>query len=229
MDPQKAIAKLRRPPAVQNWVKNLRKRTDETAQSLFNTAVFGPRHSLKPVTDIIRQVVVDGIDDETAFKCAAAISNPRVRKYAREILVAILPYAREHSWKGIQIFKDLIEKYPVAANVDVPVRPTFVINDNGKVTPYFVICWAEIGLSAYQRRILTTVITDSILTLEEFEDSNAIIVCVPRYPFSKSERYVVQWNLAEYVPLTASEKAELFERYGNALAEAERMILEALS
>jgi hypothetical protein len=79
IDPQKAIQKLRRPPAVQNWVKNLRQRTDDTAHSLYNTAVNGPRHSLKQVTDIIRQVVVDGIDDETAYKCVQAITNARTR------------------------------------------------------------------------------------------------------------------------------------------------------
>lgn len=228
IDPHKAIEKLRRPPAVQNWVKNLRKRTDDTAHSLYNTAVNGPRHSLKQVTDIIRQAIVDGIDDETAFKCNALIKNPRTRAYGRQILTAFLPYARERGWRGIQIFKNLAEYYPVAANVDVPVRPTFVINDNGKIIPYFVICWAEIGLSHYQRRILTTVVQDAILTLEEFQGSQAVIVCVPRHAFSKTERHIVEWNLTDYAPLSPDEKAELFERYGNALAEAERMILENL-
>lgn len=228
IDPHKAIQKLRRPPAVQNWVKNLRKRTDDTAQSLYNTVVNGPRHSLKQVTDIIRQVVVDRIDDNTAHKCAALIKNARTRAYARYILRAFLPYARERAWQGVQIFKDLAEYYAVAANVDVPVRPTFVINSNGKIIPYFVICWAEIGLSHYQRRILTTVIEDAILSLEEFEGSEAVIVCVPRHAFSKTERHVVEWKLSDYPPLSADEKAELFERYGNALAEAERMILENL-
>jgi hypothetical protein len=180
------------------------------------------------VTDIIRQVIVDRIDDDTALKCAAAIKNARTRAYAGQILKAFLPYARERGWQGIQIFKGLAEYYAVAANVDVPVRPTFVINADGKVIPYFVICWAEIGLSHYQRRILTTVIADAILTLEEFEGSEAVIVCVPRHAFSKTERHVLEWNLSDYPPLSVIEKAELFERYGNALAEAERMILENL-
>jgi hypothetical protein len=180
------------------------------------------------VTDIVRLVVVDGIDDETAYKCLGAITNARTKAYGRQILRAFLPYARKSGWKGVQIFKDLMEKYPVAANVDVPVRPTFVINQDGKIIPYFVICWAEIGLTHYQRRILTTVIRDAILTLEEFLGSEAVIVCVPRHSFSKTERHVVEWNLDDYPPLSTDEKAELFERYGNALAEAERMILENL-
>lgn len=227
-DPQKAIQKLRKPPAVHNWVKNIQRRTDDTAQSLYNTAVNGPRHSLKQVTDIIRNVVVDGLSDESAFKCNGAISNARTRAYGFQILKAILPYIRRESWKGVQVFKNLVEYYPVAQFVDVPVKPTFGINNNGKILPYFVICWVQVGLSEYQKRISTTLIRESILSLEEFEGSDAVIVCVPRHSFSKTERYVIEWKLSDYEPLTPEEKADLFERYGNALAEAERMILESL-
>lgn len=229
IDPQRAIRKLRRPPGVHNWVKNIRKRTDDTAQSLYNTAINGPRHSLKQITDIIRNVVVDGISEEEAFKCLGGIANDRVRTYGRQILTAILSHIRMHDWRGIQVFKDTAEGYPVAQHVTVPVRPTFVINNQGRVTPYFVICWAEIGLSGYQKRILTTLIQESILTLEEFEGSDAVIVCVPRHSFSRTERHVVQWNLSNYEPLSEEEKIDLFRRYGNALAEAERMIIEYLA
>ena len=191
MDPNKAVKKLRKPPAVQNWVKNIQLRTDDTAHSLYEMAMFGPRHSLRLVSNIITQVVVDEISDDQARKCASFITNPRVRKYGHEILDAILPYIRLKRWKGIQIFKDMVEYYRVAANVNVPVKPTFVVNDHGKVVPYFVICWTVIGLTGYQKRILSTLIAEAVLSLEEFEDSDAMIVCVPRHSFSKSERLVV--------------------------------------
>lgn len=228
IDPQKAIRKLRRPPSAHNWVRSIRRRTDDTALSLYNFAINGPRHSLKPVTDIIRQVVVDGISDEQALKCASFITNDRVRKYGYQILKAILPHIRQREWKGIQIFKDMDERYPVAANVDIPVRPTFVIRDDGKAVPYFVICWTEVGLSDYQKQILTTLIQEAILSQEDFEGSDAVIVCVPRHSFSKTERYVLEWKLSDHAPLDADQKRELFERYGNALKQAERMILENL-
>ncbi len=198
------------------------------ALSLYNTAINGPRHSLRAVTDIIRCVVVDGINDDQAFRCASYISNIRVRVYAEQILKAILPHIRKRRWKGVQIFRHMEEYYPVAANVSVPVRPTFVLNDGQRVIPYFVICWTTIGLSDYQKRILTTLVTEAILSQEEFEGSDAVIVCVPRYAFSKTERYVVEWKLSDYSCLTDDEKIDLFERYGNALAEAERMILQGL-
>ena len=228
IDAQKAIRKLRRPPGAHNWVKSIRLRADDTALSLYNFVVNGPRHSLKSVTDIIRQVVVDGISDDQAVKCASFISNDRVRKYAYEILHALLPHIRAKNWKGIQIFKDMFENYPVAANVNVPVKPTFVLREGGKAVPYFVICWAEIGLLDYQKRILTTLIEEAILSQEDFEGSDAMIVCVPRYSFSKSERHVVQWKLSDHPALGEDEKRALFERYGRALEQAEKMILENL-
>jgi len=228
IDPQKLILKLRKPPGVHNWVRNVRRRRYDMAQSLYNTAINAPRHSLRQVTDIIRQVVVDGIDDEQAYKCVEYIKNPRTHAYALQILRVILPYIREHCWEGVEVFKDMVEYYRVAANVNVPVRPTFVVNDGEKVIPYFVICWTEIGLSYYQRRILTTLIQEAILSLEEFDGSDAVIVCVPRYSFSKTERHVVKWNLSHYPQLSDDEKTDLFERYGGALSDAERMILENL-
>ena len=228
MDPQKAIRKLHRPPGAHNWIKNIRARTDDTARSLYNTVVNGPRHSLRQINEIIKMVVVDGISDQQAIECASRIKDARTRSYAGHILRAILPHIRLNAWKGVEVFKDMVEYYPVAANVNVPVRPTFVLNDGVRLTPYFVICWAEIGLSDYQKRILSTLIRESVLSLEEFEGSNAVIVCVPRYKFSKTERQIVQWALSDYTDLTGDEKAELFERYGNALVMAERMIIENL-
>lgn len=228
LDPDNAIRKLRRPPAAHNWVKNLRRRTDDMALSLYNTAVNGPRHSLKAVTDIITAVVVDGIDEAQANKCASRITNARTKAYSYQVLKVILPYIKEKGWKGVQVFKGIEERYPVAANVSVPVRPTFVLNDGVRAIPYFVICWAAVGLSDYQKRILTTLISEAILSQEDFDGSDAIIVCVPRHSFSKTERYVVEWKVSDYSCLSEEEKGDLFERYGNALAEAERMILEGI-
>lgn len=226
--PEKALKKLRKPPAVHNWVRNIHRRRDDTARSLFEMAINGPRHSLRSVNDIIRSVVVDGIEDEQAFKCAARIANSRVRGYAQEILTAILPYIRHQKLTGVEVFKDIVEYFRAAANVNVPIRPTFVINDGERVIPYFVICWARIGLTDYQKRLLSTLITESILSLEEFEGSDAVILCVPRHDFSKTERYVIEWRTSMHRLLTGNEKVELFERYNGALLDAEEMIINNL-
>lgn len=225
----KVIAKLHRPPTVQNWVKSIRPRRDDTAFALHNFALFGPKISLQPIARIIKQVVVDGIDLAQALKCADRIKDPRVRVYGKQILAAIHPYAEERSWRGIEVFADLEEFFRVSASVRVPVRPTFVLNVDGRLVPYFVICWARMDLTDYQKRILSTLITDAILSLEGFENSDAVIVCTPRSSFSKIERVVYQWSVSSYPCLDQNERQELFDRYAGALSDAEMMIMESLS
>ncbi len=222
------IAKLRRPPAVHNWVRSIKKRRDETANELFNLAMFGPKHSLQSVTDILRQIVVDGIDDATAKACISGIKSPLVRRLAGEIIEAALPYIRAKAWRGVQVFNGTVEYYQVAANVSVPIRPSFVINDNGKLKIYFVICWARFSLDLYQKRIMATLIAEALLSREEFQDAEVQILCIPRFKFSKSEREIFELSISSYQLLSADEKSQLFDRYGAALTDAEKKILEVL-
>lgn len=228
MSAPKAIQKLRRPPSAHNWVRNIRPRRDDTAFALRNFALHGPRHSLKPVQDIIKQIVVDGISLGQALKCLEPVSDPLVRQLGVHIINAFHPYSVKHDWRGIEVFHDLTEFYRVAANVHVPVKPTFVLNIDGKLVPHFVICWTQIGLSPYQKRVLSTLITDAILTLEEFQGSDAVIVCTPKHRFSKFQRQIVEWKVSDHPALNEHEKQQLFDRYAGALVDAERMIIESL-
>ncbi|TPE62893.1 hypothetical protein FJQ54_05080 [Sandaracinobacter neustonicus] len=222
------ILKLRKPPAVHNWVRSISKRKDQIAKELFDLAMFGPRHSLQLVTDVLRQVVVDGIDDMTAKGCISNIRSPLVRRLGHEIIEAALPYIRQKDWRGVQVFDGTVEYYPVSANVSVPIRPSFVINDNGKLKIYFIICWARFSLDLYQRRIIATLITEALLSREEFQSAEVKILCIPRHKFSKSERDIFELSISSYELLSEKEKTQLFERYGAALTDAEKKILEAL-
>lgn len=222
------IAKLRKPPAVHNWVKNVRSRRDETAFALRNFALNPPRTSLFAATAICTQIVVDQISLEQALRCAIGIKDLAARERAIWIARAFFSEAQKHGWTGIQVFRDMIEFYPVAAGVRVPVRPTFVINEDGKLTPYFLICWTKMDLSSYQKRILSTLIAEAILSLEEFEGSDAIIVCTPLAPYSKKERQIVMWKTSAFPCLDDDEKKTLFDRYAAALNDAEKMIIESL-
>lgn len=223
------IAKLRKPPAVHNWVKNVRARRDETAFALRNFALNPPRTSLSSATAICTQIVVDQISLEQAIKCAEGIKDPAARERAIWISRAFFQKARKYGWAGIQVFRDMIEYYPVSAGVRVPVRPTFVVNEQGKLTPYFLICWARMDLTYYQKRILSTLIQEAVLSLEEFEGSDAVIVCTPVASYSKRERQIIKWSASSYPVLDHVEKKELFDRYAGALNDAEKMIIESFS
>ncbi len=224
----KLIQKLRRPPAAHNWVKNIRNRRDDTAKALHNFAVNPPRSSLTSALAICAQFVIDGIDEAQAIECAERIKKEADRERAKWILRAFCPHARAKGWKGVQVFRDMVEFYNVSAGVRVPVRPTFVLNEGGKLTPYFVIGWAQMNLTEYQIRILCTMIYEAILTLEEFQGSDAVIVCTPVAPHCKKERHVIDWRVSQFAQLTDDEKQELFDRYAAALDDAERMLIESL-
>lgn len=223
------IAKLRKPPAVHNWVKNVRPRRDETAFALHNFAINPPRTSLVAATGICTQIVVDQISLPQALKCADGIKDGGSRERAKWIAQAFYAESQKLGWKGIQVFRDMVEFYPVSAGVRVPVRPTFVINEDGKLTPYFLICWAKMDLTPDQKRILSTLICEAVLSLEEFEGSDAMIVCTPLAPYSKKERQVIMWKASAFQCLDEDEKRSLFDRYAAALDDAEKMIIESLS
>lgn len=222
------IAKLRKPPAVHNWVKNVRPRRDEMAFALHNFALNPPRTSLAKATEICAQIVVDQLSLEQAIKCTAGIKDTAARERATWIARAFFAEATRCGWKGIQVFRDMVEYYPVSAGVRVPVRPTFVVNEDGKLTPYFLICWSKINLTHYQKRILSTLIAEAVLSLEEFEGSDAMIVCTPLTPWSKKERQVVTWKASAFTSLDEDEKQALFDRYAGSMSDVEKMIIESL-
>ena len=227
--PSKVIEKLRRPPAAHNWVRSIKSRRDKTAFALHNFALFPPRTSLAAATGICGQIVFDGISLPQALKCAEAIKQPANRERAKWIIEAFFRKARQKGWSGIEVFRGMVEHFPVSAGVRVPVRPTFVISEAGKLTPYFLICWAQMDFSPAQKSLLSTLISEAILTLEEFVGSDAVVVCTPLAHSSKFEREILVWRVSQFPALTSDERQAIFDRYAAALNDAEKMIIESLS
>lgn len=225
----KIIAKLRHPPAAHNWVRSIKRRRDLTAFALHEFALFPPRTSLSGAVDICRNIVIDGITLEQALKCVEGIKKPADRLRASWIVKAFYATATRYGWKGIEVFRDLQEYYPVAAGVRVPVRPTFVTNEEGALTPYFLICWAQMDFSPEQKALLSTLISEVILTLEGFENSDAVVICTPLAKHSKFERDVRFWRVSDFPLLTEDERQRVFSRYALALDDAEKMIIESFS
>lgn len=225
---EKLIRKLRRPPTAHNWVKSIKGRRDETAKALHNFAINPPRSSLLAAIAICVQIVVDGISEPQAQKCVDTIKKEGDRERASWIIRAFFAHAKANEWSGIQVFRDMVEFYHVSAGVKVPVKPTFVLNEDGKLVPYFVIAWSRMDLSPYQLRILATIIQEAILTLEEFQGSDAVIVCTPVAPHCKKERWVFEHRVSNFEPLSDDEKQELFDRYAGAMDDAEKLIIESL-
>jgi len=229
MDPAKIIKKLRRPPAAHNFVKSVKARRDQTAFALHNFALFPPRSSLRETAAICGQIVYDGINLDQALKCVSRIKKPLDRVKANWIVSAFYNECKRRGWEGIEVFRDMEVLFRVAPGVDVPVRPTYVLNDNGVLTPYFLICWAKMDFTLEQKALLSTLISETILSLEEFEGSDAVIICTPLACSSKFERQVITWRVSAFPPLSEQERQRVFERYAKALNDAEKMIIESLS
>ena len=158
-----------------------------------------------------------------------AIKDPSNKNRARWIVKAFYTYAVSKNLKGLQVFRDMQEFFPVSAGVRVPVRPTFVLNEDGKLVPYFLICWTKMDLTPDQKSFLSTLISETILTLEEFAGSDAVIICTPLAPYSKFERQVHSWKVSDFKPLSDTEMQAVFDRYALALDDAERIIIESLA
>lgn len=223
------IAKIRKPPSLPNWVRLNHRRHDDTLLSITRFALGRPRHALMGVYDIVAAYATLGIDRATALKSLARLPDPRVRALGAEILAVILPWIDQNGMKGIQVFHDMSAFFPIGRGIMVPVKPTFVMLHDGKLEPVFVIGWASMPLSGYQKRLMATVIHEAILTQEGFEGSNATVIFTPRISSRDRERHVRAWKVSEQPLLTSEELLAQFDRFGNALDDAVPLILDELA
>lgn len=229
IDLETVLSKVRKPPSLQNWVRLNDRRRDETARRIATFILGKPRHALFQIYGVVANYVTFGLSKQTAAKALLGIKNPLVQRLGREILSALLPWLDGAAIRGVQVFHDLAVPFPIGRGVSVPVKPTFVFLDEGKLTPVFVIGWTSVPFTEFQKSLLGTVIQEALLTLEGFEASDALIVCVPRIRGSKSERYVRHWRVSEVPLLTPEQLRAQFDRFGNALDDAVPMVLEELA
>lgn len=223
------IAKVRKPPSLPNWVRLNDRHQGITTRRIANFALSSPRYALAKIYQIAADYVTFGHSQVQALKSVAMISNPMVQRLGREILAALLPELDRLDLKGIQVFHDMAVGYPIGRGVTVPVKPTFVSLENGKLTPVFVIGWTSITFNTFQLRLLSTIIHDAILTQEGFENSDAYVIFVPRIKAAKGDRYAKTLRVSMYQRLTSEELREQFDRFGNALDDAVPIILNELA
>lgn len=226
---EQRIAQVRRPPSLPNWVRLNHKRRDETAKRIARFVLGKPRYTLTNIYKIIADRVTYGLDDYTVEQSIENLSNRLLIELGREITSVVLPWIDAHQMSGIQVFHDMVAPFPIGRGIVVPVKPTFIFLEDGRLTPMFVIGWASIPFSDYQKQLLATVIHNAILTQEGFEGSDAIVLCVPRIKAGRSERVARSWRVNDRTLLTDYELRAQFDRFGNALDDAVPVILNELA
>ena len=223
-----AITKLRRPPSVPNWVRYMHQGTHDSAIAMTKFALSNPRLSLAPVYKLASDIACRGTPLEQVLKGLQTLNSQAVRRLGTEILTAFASYNIGRRYDGIETLPDFCVNYPLGRGVVVPVKPTFVIMEEGGLTPVFVIGWTSIPFSDFQKKLLSTIIYNSILTLTDFIGRDAEIVCLPRATYSKYERMPRSWKVSHYKPYTGQELTEILDRYGSALDLASIMIKKIL-
>jgi hypothetical protein len=199
---EQLIAKARRPPALPNWVRLNHRRQSDTVDSLKRFLLNSPKHSLGKVLKIVADVATLGVSARDAHVAVDKLANPLVRKLGHEILNALLPWMKSENIAGIPAFHDFSVKYPIGRGVYVPVTPTFVLSREGKLIPVFIIPWTTDPFNAFQNGLFAAIITDAILTQEGFENSDTLVIMLPRISGAKTGRYVKSWyiNAASKIP-----------------------------
>jgi hypothetical protein len=227
---EKAIKRLAKPPSVANWTRHNFRRLDKTREGLLRFVRVPPKHSLGDVYMICSAIVADGISLQQAEACVDRVKHPLTREAAREIIPTFFAYAKEQQLEGLPAFKGFSAPYPIGRAADgstllVPVTPTFTLLDRGVLKPVFLIAWAKLALDDYQKRLLSTIIRNAILTQQDFLGSDATVVCMPRHRLSQA-RVVRAWSVSEYAQLSDDELQEQFMRYQAALAAVIRTLRE---
>jgi hypothetical protein len=172
-------------------------------------------------------VVTDGISLEQAEKCLETIKDRRVRLAGKEILPAFYEFSKEHRLAGLSAFKGFSTPYPIGrsdgATLSIPVVPTFTMLNGKTLVPVFLIGWARMSLDDYQKRLLSTIIYDAILTQQDFMGSDALIICTPRHRRTRT-RHILTWRSHDYADLSEEELQEQFARYRQALEDLIRAL-----
>lgn len=226
---EELISKVRKPPSLHNWVRLNHRRRDETSRRIAKFVLAKPRHALAKIYTLIADYITYGITKDAVARGLQEIKNPLVRRLGHEIIGVLLPWLDKMTIKGIEVFHNLQVPFPIGRGILVPVKPTFVFQHGSLLTPVFVIGWASMPFSDYQKSLFATIIHKALLTLEGFEGSDAYIVCVPRIKGTQSERYVRFWKVSEVPHLSEEDLKAQFDRFGHALDDAVPMVLEELA
>jgi hypothetical protein len=187
-----------------------------------------PRHSLAKVYGLLSDMACLKTPLANALMGLKEISSPLVRRLGEEILPAFDIYNRERNFDGIGTLAEFTASYPLGRGVFVPVKPTFVLVESDGLTPVFVIGWASLPFDDFQKRLLSTIIYEAVLTLTDFVGRDAEIICFPRAPFSKRDRTHRAWKVSDYKRFDQAEMTALLGRYGDALDLAAGMIRKIL-
>ncbi|HEY1124596.1 MAG TPA: hypothetical protein VGE65_03110 [Sphingobium sp.] len=218
---EKKIKSLVTIPNLVNWVRHNKRRLDDTIFQLREFAAHPPRHSLQQVQKACADLAYGKTNLTEALEKAENLKPAIVRASAKEVIPTFHKYLKESEIEGLVEFDKfrpmyIIGKKPNNDPLLVPIKPTYVGVRREKLVPVFVIPWVDFKLDQFQKLLLSTIICDAILTQQDFLDSDAEIVALPRIKHTKVRDFR-RWRATQYNLLSQEDLAEQFDRYSRAL------------
>ncbi len=109
-------------------------------------------------------------------------------------------------------------------NVSIPVMPTVIIREAGKLVPLFIVGWASNPLSYFQYRLLSYMQEDAVYSLTDFQESPGETLFFTRNGYGVRSAFSMERG--SFMPLSQGEVMEQVERFVTARAKARPLIAE---
>lgn len=217
------IARISRIPSLINWARQNHSRADKTTESLQKLADTKIQISLGAVYSLCAKLAYRKITYDEAWEKALTYQG-YPGKSATEILPVFNDYLTTRQIDAPDDFQGFQVSYPIGRSKDgkgtlyIPVRPTFVTIQAGRLIPVFLVGWVNSPLDFHQRRLIASIIRRSILTQQDFLGSDAEIVSFVRKKFGR-DRQLGVWKVSQIPDYSDDELIAQFDRYTHALRD----------
>ena len=143
----------------------------------------------------------------------------------KEFVAAFYDYDEVREYSGLPSYDEYVAPYSISRTIRVPVKPLVVISERGVLKPIFVVGWASMPLSLFQRRLLMTVLEDAVFSLTDFQGSPGEFVSFPRGDNSGARAPEV-WRRGDFELLSQTELKQQIDVYLAALSAAKSILAE---
>jgi hypothetical protein len=222
---EKRKQRLLRLPSVENWTRNNRPRFDDTLFALANFDRNPPQFGLREVRTFCALFAQGRISFRDVMEKIEAIRHPAVRASARQVLPGLAAYLKRTSMEGLEAFHGFRITYPIGprpggGTLAIPITPTFVGLRNDALVPVFVIPWAKLSFNDFQKRLMSSILKDALLSHQEFIRSDCEIVAFPKIEnddVPEDVRYECSWGVRSYASMDREDLDRQFSIFGRAL------------
>lgn len=220
-----AAVKLERPPFAHNWVRHNFPDVSRTTKALVSFSEGSPQITYAAGMPIIRDRIAMRLESETAIKAAATRGHKKSQPYVVEFVKAFLEYDVVRNYSGQPSYDQYVAPFQISRDIRIPVKPLVVISENGALVPIFVVGWASMPLTLFQRRLLMTLLEDAVFSLTDFQNSPGEFISFPYLKGTNSgRRSPLVWKRGDYGLLSPSQMKEQVDIYLEALAKAKSII-----